>query len=186
MTNNLNININLNKFLKDISTKKQYIKRLQNQSSSINNIKQKNHKSLTPTLLQNQKTFKNSSIDNIVLYIIDITFSRSNTFLNVMDSSGKLKFFCSAGHLQYKGKNKKFRFTVFKSIFHILTTKLKFLKGKPVALHFKNVGFNRFWILKKLKAKFFIKTVKSFNIFPHNGCRKRKIRRKKFKKRRNG
>lgn len=188
MTNDLNVNINLNKFLKDISTKKQYIKRLQNQSSFLNNIKQKNYKSLTPNLLHYKNTIirKNSSMDNIVLYIIDITFSRSNTFLNVMDSSGKLKFFCSAGHLQYKGKNKKFRFTVFKSIFHVLTTKLKFLKDKPIALHLKNVGFNRFWIIKKLKAKFFIKTVKSFNVFPYNGCRKRKVRRKKFKKRRNG
>lgn len=183
------VNININKYLKDISIKKQYIKRLKDQSLMLNNVKQKNSKFLSLAFLQSKNVyaFKNRDVDNIVMYIIDITFSRSNTFLHVMDSSGKLKFFCSAGHLQYKGKNKKFRFTVFKSIYHILTTKLKFLKGKPVALHLKNVGFNRFWLIKKLKTKFFVKVVKSFNIFPHNGCRKRKVRRKKFKKkRRNG
>ena len=185
MTNDLNVNINVNKFLNNVSMKKQYIKKLQNQSSFLNNIKQKNYKSLTSSLLSskpNDIAINHNNTDNVVLYIIDLTFSRSNTFLHVMDSLGQLKFSCSAGHLQYQGKNKKFRFTVFKSIYHILITKLKFLKGKPIALHLKNVGFNRSWIIKKLKTKFFIKTVKSFNIFPHNGCRKRKVRRKKFKK----
>jgi ribosomal protein S11 len=117
------------------------------------------------------------------MYIIDITFSRSNIFLNVMDSSGKLKFFCSAGHLQYKGRrNKKSRFQVLKSIYHVLLTKLRFLKGKPIALHLKNVGLKRFWILKKLKTHFFIKLVSIFNLFPFNGCRKKKVKRKKFKR----
>ena len=36
--------------------------------------------------------------------------------------------------------------------------------------------------MKKLKKKFFIKVVRSFNLYPHNGCRKKKVRRKKFKK----
>jgi ribosomal protein S11 len=101
----------------------------------------------------------------LVMYIIDITFSRSNTFLNVMDPSGNLKFFCSAGCLQHKGKNKKFRFNVFKSIYHVLTTKLRFLKGKPIALHLKNVGFNKYWLIKKLKSRFFIKSVKVLIFF---------------------
>ena len=39
----------------------------------------------------------------------------------------------------------------------------------------------------ELKSKFFIKTIKVFNLFPFNGCRNKKIRRKKMKtKRRNG
>ena len=37
------------------------------------------------------------------------------------------------------------------------------------------------------KKKFFIKIMSSFNNSPHNGCRKRKVRRKKnLKKRRDG
>lgn len=181
MTNDFNINIDLNKFLRNISLKKQYIKKIKDQSSLLNTVKQKNFRLLN-SILSNQK-FKSYIInDNVIMYIIDITFSRSNTFVHVMDAAGKLKFFCSAGHLQHKGKNKKFRFAVFKNIYHILITKLRFLKKKPVALHLKNVGFNRFWLIKKLKSKFFIKTVKNFNTFPFNGCRKRKVRRKKFKK----
>jgi ribosomal protein S11 len=178
----LNIkSIHLNQFLEALSLKKQYLQKLKKQSFFINLLKQKNYKIIS----QFNRNFEHTSsnLDNIIMYIIDITFSRSNTFLHVMDSSGKLKFFCSAGHLQYKGRrNKKSRFAVFKSIYHVLLTKLRFLKGKPIALHLKNVGLKRFWIIKKLKTHFFIKLVKIFNFFPFNGCRKKKVKRKKFKR----
>jgi ribosomal protein S11 len=171
-----NFNINLNTFLKNISIKKQYIKSLKKQFLVVSSVKQKNFKLLNTQIFKN-----NSHLDNsLVMYIIDITFSRSNTFLNVTDSSGNLKFFSSSGHFSLKGKNKKFRFNVFKHIYRTLLTKLKFLKNKPIALHLKNVGSNKFWIIKKLKTKFFIKIIKIFNIFPFNGCRKKKVRRKKF------
>jgi ribosomal protein S11 len=180
MINNLNIinsNFNLNTFLKSLSIKKQYIKNLKKQSLFLDTIKQSNYKLINKNFSKNRYVSTNLNYlitDNLIMYIIDITFSRSNTFLHVMDSSGKLKFFCSAGHFQLKGKNKKFRFNVFKNIYRILITKLKFLKGKPIALHLKNVGFNKFWMVKKLKTKFFVKVVKIFNLFPFNGCRKKK------------
>jgi ribosomal protein S11 len=176
----INSNFNLNQFLKILSVKKQYLQKLKKKLFVLNQLKQKNYKFIS-TLNQNNNI--SYTFDNVILYVIDITFSRSNTFLNVMDSSGNLKFFCSAGHLQYKGKrHKKSRFSVFKSIYHVLLTKLKFLRGKPIALHLKNVGLKRFWIIKRLKTHFFIKVVKVFNLFPFNGCRKKKVRRKKIKK----
>lgn len=172
-----------NQFFKTLHIKKQYLQNLKKQSLGLNEVKQENYKFVNKVLSQKLEQQNNTLIDNVILYIIDITFSRSNTFLHVTDSSGNLKFFCSAGHLQHKGKrNKKSRFSVFKSIYHILLTKLKFLKGKPIALHLKNVGLKRFWIIKKLKIYFFIKIVKVFNLFPFNGCRKKKVKRKKFKK----
>lgn len=172
--------IHLNQFLEALSLKKQYLQKLKKQSLFINLLRQQNYKIISQ--FNQNPTNDLDCVDNIVMYIIDITFSRSNTFLHVMDSLGKLKFFCSAGHLQHKGKrNKKSRFAVFKSIYHVLLTKLRFLKGKPIALHLKNVGLKRFWIIKKLKTHFFIKLVKIFNLFPFNGCRKKKVKRKKFK-----
>jgi len=173
------LNFNLNAFLKNISIKKQYLKNLKKQFFLVNYIKEKNYKLLNNKLIPNKmnNSYNNS---NLIMYIVDITFSKSNSFLHVMDSSGKLKFFSSAGHFNIKGKNKKFRFNVFKFFYYVLINKLKFLKNKPIALHLKNVGFNKFWIIKKLKTKFFITLVKIFNIFPFNGCRKKKIRRKKF------
>ena len=180
MSNNFNSINNINKIIETVSIKKQYIKNLKNQVNLLSDVKQKNSKLLNSKI--NSTNLDKFADDLVIMYIIDITFSRSNTFLTVTDPSGNLKFFCSAGCLQHKGKNKKFRFNVFKSIYLVLTTKLRILKGKPVALHFKNVGFNKNWLVKKLKSRFFIKSVKSFTVFPHNGCRKRKVRRKKFKK----
>ena len=189
MIKNYNSNFNFNKFLKKIVLKKQYIKKLTDKTCLLEDIKEQNYKSLNYSLFFNKKYFIEHN--NLVVYIIDISFSRSNTLLHVTDSSGTLKFFCSAGDLSYTGKSKKARVSVLKAMVRILVRKLTFLQNKPIALHLKNVRFRKFWIVKRLKKKFFIKVVRSFNLYPHNGCRKQKIRRKKLKKktrvtRRNG
>ena len=143
----------------------------------------KNYKFLNTAIAKKKNSF--NKYDPLIMYIIDFSFSRSNTFLHVLDFAGNLKFFCSAGSFNYSGKSKRARWIVFKNFSRSLL-KLKFLKNRPVALHFKNVGSNKFWIINKLKKKLFIKVIRNFNLYPHNGCRKRKIRRKKIKKRRDG
>lgn len=186
MIKNYNTNFDLNTFLRDVRLKKQYVKNLKSKSLLLSQIRENNYKSVHQTLLSNKNIVVTRNY--LVTYIIDICFSKSNTFLHVMDFSGKLKFFYSSGSFNYSGKSKKARYTVFRDLYKMLLSKLKFLKGKPVALHLKNVGYSKSWIIKKLKKKFFITCVRSFNSYPHNGCRKRKMRRKKFKKRkrRNG
>jgi ribosomal protein S11 len=172
--------LNLNKFLSGIKLKKQYIEKLKNKISELNGVSKVNPKDLESVV--STKNYSLTKSDYLVMYIIDISFSETNTLLHVTDFAGNLEFFCSAGSLNYKGKQKKLRFFVFRDLFRILVSKLTFLKGKPVALHLKNVGSNKFWIIKKLKTKFFIKVVRNYNLYPFNGCRKKKMRRKKFKK----
>ena len=60
--------------------------------------------------------------------------------------------------------------------------KASFLGKKPVALHLNNVNFYQNLIVNKLKQTFYIKVIKSFNQAPYNGCRKKKVRRKKYTK----
>jgi ribosomal protein S11 len=181
MGKNYRTNFDLNNFLRDIRLKKQYVQNLKSKSSLLSQIREKNYKSLYPELFLTKNNFMEKNY--LITYIVDICFSKSNTFLHVMDFSGKLKFFYSSGSFNYSGKSKKARYVVFRDLYRILLSKLKFLKGKPIALHLKNVGYSKSWIIKKLKKKFFIICVRSFNLYPHNGCRKRKMRRKKFKKR---
>ena len=178
MKKNYNINFDLNEFLRDVKLKKQHLK---NKTLLLSELKKDNFKFLNfiPAYRKNYP-FVN---DNLITYIIDISFTKSNTFLHVTDFSGKLKFFYSSGSFNYSGKNKRARSIVFRDLYRVLVSKLKFLNGKPIALHLKNVGYHKFLIVKKLKKKFFIKCVKNFNIYPHNGCRKQKMTRKKFKKR---
>jgi ribosomal protein S11 len=173
-------NFNINKFLDGVKLKKQYVEKLKDKISVLNDVTKKNYKDLSPVI--NSTNSQLSKNDYLIMYIINISFSETNTLLHVTDFAGNLEFFCSAGSLSYKGKQKKSRFLVFRDLFRILVSKLTFLKGKPVALHLKNVGSNKFWIIKKLKTKFFIKVIRNFNLYPYNGCRKKKMRRRKFKK----
>jgi len=177
---NYNYKLNLVEFFREVQLKKQYIKQLKNKVSLLNFLKKKNYKKLN-SKLSCFSSSKQSYKDNcLVTYIIDITFSKTNTFIHAMDFSGKLKFFSSAGALQYRGKNKKFRSVVLRDMYKIFISKLKFLKNQPVALYLKNVRFAKSQIIKLFKKKFFIKIIKSFNTYPYNGCRKKKMKRKKF------
>ena len=171
--------LNLNQFLAFIHLKKQHLKNIKPVATFVKTIDSKkidSLSSLNPTILTKEA--------ELVAYIVDIKFSRSNTLLHVMDFTGKLKAFYSAGSVGYSGKNKKSRYAVFRDLHRILTSNLLFLKGKPISLHLTNARTSRFWIIKKMKKRFFVVSTKVFNSYPHNGCRKRKVRRKKFKKKR--
>ncbi len=158
-----------NKFFKDAKLKKKYMKELNNMILNINKYK-------SNTVTGSYKPVK---------VIIDISFKQTNTLLNIMDFSGNLKFFRSAGLLKYKGKRKKSRFKIVNNFYKILLSKFKFsrfIKKPLIALHLKNTGRATYWIRKRFKKKFNIRIFKSFNLYPYNGCRKKKVPRKKFKK----
>lgn len=171
----------INLALKDVLLKKKIMNKLRDQKRLLENVNHFDYKSII--------RFETKSSDfklipeNFVLYIVFITFTSSNTFFHISDYSGKVVFFYSAGQLGYSGKRKKSRFQIFKEFSRILVSRLKHIKGKPVAIHLTNVKSQKFWIIKRLKRFFFIKSVKIFSSYPHNGCRKKKLRRKKFKKR---
>lgn len=177
MSNQNSFQFSLNRFLKDINLKKQHSKKIQNNILLINQLKEINHKKIGSRFFRKpMKPLKTS----FVMYIIEIFFSKKNTLFHISDCLGNTKFFYSAGTFQQKGKNKIFHSIILKKFYRLLILKLKFLKKVPVAVHFKNTNSNMLWFLKKLKKKLFITVVKNFNRYPYNGCRKKKIRRKKF------
>jgi ribosomal protein S11 len=178
MSNFKTIQPNLQRFFKEIHLKKQYLKKVQSKAHFLNELKEINYKRINSKFLIESKFLSSTTF---VMYIIDISFSKKNTLFHVSDCSGNVKFFYSAGSFQQKGKGKVARSIVLRKFYKLLVSKLKFVKKVPLAIHFKNADSNMFWFLKKLKKKFFITIVKHFNQYPYNGCRKRKIRRKKFK-----
>jgi ribosomal protein S11 len=136
------INFNLNKFLEKIKIKKQYKKILKYKMNFINNIKEQNYKITNYNIFfKNQQFIK---YESLVIYIINIFFSQTNTLVYITNFIGKLKLVFSAGNFNFKGKRKKSRLLVLKMMLNYLTLKLKFLRKKPVALHFKNIGFFKF------------------------------------------
>ena len=172
------LQFNLNRFFKEIHLKKQYLKKMQNKVRLLNKLKEINYKKVGLSFSKKSPKLSNTTF---VMYIIEISFSKKNTLFHISDCLGNVKFFYSAGSFQQKGKGKISRSTILRKFYRLLISKLKFVKKVPVAVHFKNADSNMFWFLKRLKKKLFITVVKHFNQYPYNGCRKKKIRRKKFK-----
>ena len=116
------------------------------------------------------------------MYVINISFLKANTTIHVSDTQGNLKLFYSAGSVALTGKQKKKRRIAVSKLISLLLKKANFLGQKPIALHLNNVNFYKNLIVRKLKRNLYIKIIKIFNQTPYNGCRKRKLRRKKYTK----
>lgn len=164
-----------------------YIRKINKYIFKLKNIFTKKQK-YKISFLKNLQNLKNKRLLKglLVMYIVHFSFSATNTFLHITDTSGNLKFHYSAGLLEFRGKQKKVRIVVLSSFFHILRQlRISLLKNKPIALHLNNVGSYRYFIIRKLKKYFFIRIVKNYELYPYNGCRKKKKvrKRQRFKKR---
>jgi len=120
--------------------------------------------------------------DFMVMYIINISFLKTNTIINISDIKGNIKLFYTAGNVSLSGKQKKRRKIVLLRLINLIFKKASFIGKKPVALHLNNVISYKTLIINKLKQAYFIKIIKSYNQIPYNGCRKKKFRRKKSSK----
>ena len=121
-----------------------------------------------------KKTAEIKKIKDLPVDVVNIT--------NVSDIKGNVKLFYTSGSVNLTGKQKRRRVIAVLRLFKLLYKHAYFLYGKPIALHLNNVNRHKFLIIRKLKQKFFIKLIREFNQIPYNGCRKPKIRRKKYKK----
>ena len=180
MSDYQSIPLSLNRFFKKVRLKKQYIKKMHLKVHLLNEFKASNYKKIGSKLFKPLPVFTGNFF---VMYIINISFSKKNTLIHISDCLGNIKFFYSAGSFQQQGKSKTVRNMVLRKFYKLLLSKFKFLHRVPVIIHFKNTDSNMFWFLKKLKKKLFIVATKHFNLYSYNGCRKKKIRRKKFRKR---
>jgi ribosomal protein S11 len=132
---------------------------------------------------------KGNSIQPI-LYIINISILKKNTTIQVMNTKGQLKLFCSASSsLKLSGKQKVMQPKVLITLLKHFLNRALFLKNKNynenklIALHTKYLS-RKFLklVVRRLKKQVTIKTINYSNFFPHNGCRPKKLRRLKHKK----
>jgi len=164
---------NLIKYLK-LDT---YIKKINKKVYFLNQLDKKNQ-------LKNLSLVSNniSSIEspNLIKYIISINLLKKNTFITVTDIKGKLKFYCSAGFVDLKGKRKIKQPLALNNLIDTLETEAQFLLNEPLALHLTNINFfSQKYVLSKLEEKFFIIFIKVLDAKPYNGCRPRKLKRGK-------
>jgi ribosomal protein S11 len=117
---------------------------------------------------------------NLIKYIISINLLEKNTFLNVTDIKGNLRFFRSAGFVELKGKQKIKQPLALNNLINSLKSEASFLYNEPIALHLTNVNFFSYkYVVSKLKKKIFVTFIRVFDPKPYNGCRPRKIKRGK-------
>ena len=114
------------------------------------------------------------------MYIVTLSFLKINTNLHVADTKGNTKLFFNSCSANLVGKQKKNRTKAVTRLISLMFKKANFLREKPIALHLNNVGSHKSFIIYKFKQSFFIRIIKNFTLIPHNGCRKKKIRRKKI------
>ena len=146
--------------------------------SKIIQISDKTYTKQQKKVYNQKKIFK----QNLINYIIKINSTKTNTFLNITDNRGNLKLSFSSGLLGLKKRQKVMQPNAYIQLLKKVFLNAKFLKNKTVSLQFKNIKpFHELFILKMLKDKIFVKTLRSYNLYPHNGCRPKKIKR--FKRR---
>jgi ribosomal protein S11 len=144
--------------------------------------KTKNYKklSLNRTTGGLQKRFEKE--DFMIVYVITVVFLKANTHIHLSNIKGNVKLSYNSGSVNLLGKQKKNRVKAISRLISLLIKKTSFLKNCPVSVHLYNVNSHKTLILNKLKNNFFIRLVKIFNQTPYNGCRKKKMRRKKYVK----
>ena len=170
--NNLIKYLKLNRYIKKMDTKVSFLKQIDEK----NQIKRLN------VFLDYPLSAKPKSL---IKYIVSINLLEKNTFLNVTDIKGNLKYYRSAGIIEFKGKRKTKQPQVLNNLIDVLKSEAKFLNNEPIALHLTNVNyFSYSYVFSKLEEKFFITFIRLFYTKPHNGCRSRKIKRGK-KRRKN-
>lgn len=164
---------NLIKYLK----LKKYIKKINIKVFFLNQINEKHNIKNFSLVYNNAFSFKPK---NLIKYIISINLLEKNTFINVTDVKGKLRFFKSAGFVNLKGKRKIKQPLALNNLINSLKSEAKFLSNESIALHLTNVNFFSYqYVLSMLEEHFFILFIRALDAKPHNGCRPRKIKRGK-------
>lgn len=114
-------------------------------------------------------------------YLLKIIFSKSNIMVNVTDVKGLTVMKETIGNLkQFQGSQKTKKIAL-----NVLLRKLKFrfreLKTTAMALQLQGSNRNKIKWSKNVINYFNIPKIFSENVHPFNGCKYKKIKRKKFK-----
>lgn len=113
-----------------------------------------------------------------VNYILTLTVSLTNTLINLSDAEGKLIISLSSGSINLKKKQKTLQPLAMINLLKSLILLTNFKNNESLTIHFKNIkSYYESIIINLLKNIIFIKSIKSSNLQPHNGCRPKKLRK---------
>ena len=166
------------KELKNLIREKEYKNRLLNFNNKLKKLKKIKK-------FNEIKLLSNNGLNEYVNYIINVNVTLTNTIVSVTDIKGNVLISLSAGSVNLSDRQKRQQPLALLNLFKSLTIKAKFLENKPLAIHFKNTkSFYESLIINLLQNKYYIVSVQSYNLLPHNGCRPKKLKRVKIRTKR--
>ena len=131
--------------------------------------------------LPDEAAISDENVESAVSYVIIVLFSKKkNTRVIVLTSSGKLINSYSSGLVGLKGKEKLARNLALKKIFLSCKKSAPIITNTPISLHLYNASHSLSSIVKLASQFFLVTSIQLFDMKPYNGCRKKKLRRKKF------
>ena len=162
----------INNFLLKFSLQKNSLKNIKKHIYMLNIL---NYKTIP------LKVFYINKKLNLVAYIISISINKSNIFFHIKNCFGNELFYYSIGLLNLNKKKLK-KSELLQKFLKLMFLKMKFLKNKPLSVHLFNIDFNYNWFIEKLYIKSFILSIQLYTNVSHNGCRKKKLKKKRVKK----
>jgi len=114
--------------------------------------------------------------------VLSIKFSSSNTLVSLTDSTGLPILSFSSGLASLRGKDKTDRHKALTNllikVYHNYNS-LKYDHNLAISLHLVDVGKEKKFSVEVAKRLFLVSSVKAYDRVPFNGCRKKKLKRKK-------
>lgn len=122
--------------------------------------------------------------EDLVKYIIGISLYNTKIVIFLSDIKGTIKFFYTSGSLGLKRRQINKKMIVLIKLMKVMMSKTEFIsKNDFIALHLKNCNEYLSIFISSFLAKYYnVEFIRVVNNQPHNGCRPRKIKRKKRRK----
>jgi len=110
--------------------------------------------------------------------ILYLKSSQNNTIITLTNLKGKVESTKSCGCLGFQGKKKRAtKFAIESTLFSVIQ-KIKELRWGRVAVYLNGFAKGRFYILNCLKKNDLnVGLIRDVTPIPHNGCRRKKLRR---------
>jgi len=141
-------------------------------------------KKLNKKFFNNNFFVENKTVaKDFIEYILNISLSNKNTNVFITDLKGNIKTLVSIGFLDLQQKQKIKNSTIILKLLLLVFAKFSLQNSIFIGLHLTNfTKFHASFVLSLLKDHIKIKSLRIFNNKPHNGCRPRKLKRKKVKR----
>lgn len=176
--------LHINKYkLKKIKYYQNILKKIENNVKLLERIKEHQIAKNLQKIIKKDFEVSFYKSNFFVKYILGVIISKTNTIVYLTDVKGKVKYFITSGILKINEKQNK-TVVISKLLKFLLLKNINLRKTNGIVLHFKNLNQRLALIVFSLVSKYFqnILAVKICNNQPHNGCRPKKIKRKKRKK----